>query len=209
MKNYPNKLETVFKIVVLLCIFVICIFLVFLFYTVDKLGSGMTTQVGLVTLPPQAIKDTQKIDVCGQECKSQISQEVSKAMATISGTTKKEIVYQPAPASGQSKITYIPISGSMATISMEWADAPGTDIYIDMAKDYGKVSWVDWEAVLKVASGNGQAFARLYDATHNIGVNGSEVSAKSATSTQAASSGNMSFWAGRNLYRVQYNYNLL
>ncbi len=203
MKNYPKKLEVVFKIVVLLCIVAISVFLVLLYRKVEKLKSGADTSAKTVSSPPQAIKDTQNIDVCGEECKSQISKEVSKAMATISGTTKKETVYQPSPASSQSKITYIPISGSMTTTSMEWADAPGTDIYIDMAKDYGKVSWVDWEAVLKVAYGNGQAFARLYDVTHNIGVNGSEVSAKSATSTQAASSGNMSFWAGRNLYRVQ------
>ena len=196
MKNYPNKLETVFKIVVLLCIFIISVFLFLLYRKVGELGKSP---------PPQAIKDTQQIDVCGEECKSQISQEVAKAIATVSGTSKKEVVYQPAPApaSGQSKITYIPIPGSMTTTSMEWADAPGTDIYIDMAKDYGKVSWVDWEAVLKVDSGNGKAFARLYDVTHKIGVNGSEVSASLAIPAQAASTGNMSFWAGRNLYRVQ------
>lgn len=201
----PDQTEKYFKILVLFCVAVICIFLAFLFRQVDKLQSGMTAKTDLTTSSPQAIEDTRQIDTCGEECKSQISQEVAKAVATVSGTGKKEIVYQPAPtpASGQSKITYIPIAGSMTTTSMEWADAPGTDIYIDMVKDYGKVSWVDWEAVLKVDSGNGQAFARLYDVTHKIGVNGSEVSAKTATPSQAASSGNMSFWAGRNLYRVQ------
>lgn len=203
MEKYPKKLETVFKIVVLTCIVVICIFLAFLFSKVDKLESGVAMETDSATLPSQVTKDTQQTDVCGEQCKSQISQEVARAIATVSGTSNKEVVYQSVPASGQSKITYIPISGSMTTTSMEWADAPGTDIYIDMAKDYGKVSWVDWEAVLKVAYGNGQAFARLYDVTHNIGVNESEVSAKSATPTQAASTGNMSFWAGRNLYRVQ------
>ena len=203
MENHPKKLETVFKIVVLICIVVICVFLAFLYGKVDKLESGVATGTGSAILPPQAIKDSQQVDICGEDCKSQITQEVARAMATVSGTSKKDVVYQSVPVSGQSKITYIPIPGSMTTTSMEWADAPGTDIYIDMAKDYGKVSWVDWEAVLKVDSGNGKAFARLYDVTHKIGVNGSEVSASSATPTQAASTGNMSFWAGRNLYKVQ------
>ncbi len=194
MENYTKKLETVFKIVVLLCIFIVGVFLFLLYRKVSKLGKLPT---------PQAVKDTQNIDVCGEECKSQISKEVSKAIATVSGTTKEEIVYQPAPASGQNKATtYIPFSGPITTTSTGWVDAPGTDVYIDLAGDYGKVSGVAWDAFLKVAHGNGQASARLYDATHGIGVNGSEVSTNSPTSVQV-SSGNMSLWAGRNLYRVQ------
>ena len=97
---------------------------------------------------------------------------------------------------------YIPLGGPITTTSMDWVDATGTDTYIDLINDYGKKTWVSWEANLKIADGNGQAFARLYDATNKIAVNGSEVSVTSSTSTQVIS-GQLSMWAGRNLYRVQ------
>lgn len=141
------------------------------------------------------------VDVCGEECRRLINETVAEAMATLSGTTKTAIPPStPVPAERQT--TYIPLSGPITTTSMDWVDAAGTDVYIDLVNDYGKNTWVSWEAFLKIADGNGQAFARLYDATHGIAVNGSEVSVTKGVSTQVIS-GELKFWAGRNLYRVQ------
>ena len=43
---------------------------------------------------------------------------------------------------------------------------------------------------------------RLYDVTHGIGVQGSEASTQAGVDT-VVESGQVSFWAGRNLIRVQ------
>ena len=173
---------------------VLSVVLSFLFRRVYKIESY------LATLKNETL--IQKVDVCGEDCKSQINDIVSRAVSTISGTTKTIIQKETATEPPSKKTAYIPLSGPITTTSTSWVDAAGTDVYIDLANDYGKSTYVSWEGFLSIANGNGTAYARLYDATHGIGVNGSEISVTSGTSTQVAS-GSLSLWAGRNLYRVQ------
>ena len=54
-----------------------------------------------------------------------------------------------------------------------------------------------------MANANGTAYARLYDVTHNIAVNGSEVKIENKDTSTQVVSGALSFWAGKNQYRVQ------
>lgn len=131
------------------------------------------------------------IDKCGEDCKKQIEEIVLKN--TKPTETVKTV----------SQIAYIPISGSISTTSSTWYDAPGTDFYLDLSKNYSKNATVTWEVSLKVAHGNGTAYARLYDVTHNITVNGSEISLTNNPNLTQVYSQNLSFWAGNNLYRVQ------
>lgn len=173
---------------------VLSVVLLFLFRRVYKIESF------LATLKNETL--IQKVDVCGEDCKSQINDIVSRAVSTISATTKTIIQKETATEPPSKKTAYIPLSGPITTTSTSWVDAAGTDVYIDLANDYGKSTYVSWEGFLSIANGNGTAYARLYDATHGIGVNGSEISVTSGTSTQVAS-GSLSLWAGRNLYRVQ------
>lgn len=98
--------------------------------------------------------------------------------------------------------TYLPITGLITTTSTDWYDAPGTEFYLNTA-DYGTKPYLTWEASLKVAHGNGTAFARLYDVTHGIAVNGSEVLVANKTDLTQSYSGSLNFWANNNLYRVQ------
>jgi len=173
---------------------VLSVVLLFIFRRVYKIESF------LATLKNETL--IQQIDVCGDDCKSQINDIVSKAISTMSGTTKTIIQKEAATEPLSKKTAYIPLSGPITTTSTDWVDAAGTDVYIDLASDYGKSTYVSWEGFLSIANGNGQALARLYDATHGIAVNGSEISTTSGTSTQLTS-GSLSLWAGRNLYRVQ------
>ncbi|MEK7061134.1 MAG: hypothetical protein AAB954_00550 [Patescibacteria group bacterium] len=173
---------------------ILSVVLLFLFRRVYKIESF------LATLKNETL--IQQIDTCGEECKREVNDIVSKAISTVSGTTKTTIQKVVATETPSKKTAYIPLSGPITTTSMAWIDAVGTDTYIDLVNDYGKNTWVSWEANLKIADGNGQAFARLYDATNKIAVNGSEVSVTSGTSIQVIS-GQLNLWAGRNLYRVQ------
>ncbi|MCX6705854.1 MAG: hypothetical protein NTV24_01985 [Candidatus Woesebacteria bacterium] len=173
---------------------ILSVVLLFLFRRVYKIESF------LATLKNETL--IQQIDVCGDDCKSQINDIVSKAISTVSATTKTAVQKETATEAPSKKTAYIPLSGPITTTSTDWVDAAGTDVYIDLANDYGKNTYVSWEGFLAIANGNGQAFARLYDATHGIAVNGSEISTTNGSSTQVAS-GSLSLWAGRNLYRVQ------
>ena len=141
---------------------------------------------------------------CSDDCKKEIEDRISQAISTVSAT--KTIIPTSTAITKtetETKIAYIPLSGPITSTSTGWIDAAGTDIYIDLVNDYGKNAKVSWEAFLKVAYGNGQVFARLYDATHGIGVDGSEISLVGTEASTQVSSGNINLWTGRNLYRVQ------
>lgn len=148
----------------------------------------------------------QYIDQCGDECRTQINKKISESISTISGNTKetvKTVTITPAPVKAKTQTAYIPIAGPINTTSSNWYDAPGTEFYLDYNTDYGKSAYANWDASLKIKDGNGTVFARLYDVTNKIAVNGSEVSISNSGTLSQAISGGLSFWAGNNLYRVQ------
>lgn len=159
--------------------------------------------------PKEIVTQTppQYIDQCGELCKKQIEETLSNSISTISANTKETvtntIVVTPKPVVAKTQFGYIPITGPITTTSTEWYDAPGTEFYLDFNTDYGKSSYANWEVFLKVAHGNGTAYARLYDVTNKIAVNGSEVLIKDKSDLTQVISGGLSFWAGNNLYRVQ------
>lgn len=138
---------------------------------------------------------------CDADCQKLISDQVSKAVATISGTTKTLVINNSSAPKIQD--SYITIPGSGSTINTGWTDVTGTDFSFDVSRDFGPGAKFSWEGFLRVTDGNGQAFARIYDATNGIGVNGSEVSISSSADYQRFVSTNLSFWNGRNVYRVQ------
>jgi len=92
---------------------------------------------------------------------------------------------------------------SFSTTSTSWTEIPDSGVYIDLLNDYGDKATVSWETSLKVAHGNGKSYARLYDNTNKIAVDFSELSTEKNANYQQVSSGNLPFWRGRNLYKVQ------
>lgn len=137
---------------------------------------------------------------CGSECKKEIRKSVSDAIATIAAVPKTIIKTQ---SQKSQQTSYISLDGTVSTTGTSWVDAPGIEVAFDLTKDYSKDALVSWEASLKVAHGNGQAYARLFDVTHGIAVAGSEISTTNNSSYLRVSSGNLGLWAGRNVYRVQ------
>ena len=72
-----------------------------------------------------------------------------------------------------------------------------------MKNDFSQTAYVTFEASLKVADGNGQAFARLFDATHGIAVDGSEISTTNNADFKFVGTNKLNLWNGKNLYKVQ------
>lgn len=201
MKRFLESFDIYLKFFLVISIVVLSVLLFFLFkrvYKVESYLAGFSKE----TKNGETQTLVQNVDICGEECKKEVNDIVSKAISTVSATTKTAVQKETATEPSSKKTVYIPLSGPITTTSTDWVDATGTDVYIDLANDYGKNTYVSWEGFLSIANGNGKAFARLYDATHGIAVNGSEISTTNGTSTQVAS-GSLSLWAGRNLYRVQ------
>jgi hypothetical protein len=139
---------------------------------------------------------------CNDECKKIIQDEVAKAVASasakISAVNEAASVPIPKPLT-----SYISLDGTYSTTSTSWVDVPGAEVSFDLAADYSKGAKVAWEASLKVANANGTAYARIFDSTHGIAVDGSEVKVENKDNYQRVSSGYLNLWSGRNVYKVQ------
>lgn len=136
-------------------------------------------------------------DECGSVCKEEIKRLVSEATATFSAT-RVITTTQASP-----RTDFISLGSTHSTKSTDWATIDDSAVFIDLINDYGKNAKVSWEAALKVAYGNGKAFVRLYDDTNKIAVDYSELVSENNAENKQVSSGNLPFWKGRNLYKVQ------
>lgn len=145
------------------------------------------------TLPwPQTV-----IDRCGEDCQKEIDKRVGQALATGSAKTAAGSV---AKTGSSTKTSTLSVGSTFSTTNTDWTDVPG-NVYVDPA-GYGATRTFYWEGSIKIADGNGEARARLYDATNNIAVNNSEISTSSPSFTTVGSAA-LPFWAGSNLYKVQ------
>lgn len=154
--------------------------------------------------PKELISQTlpQYVDKCGDECKKQIEEIVTKNKTE----TVKTVVNTPVPvitSKPKAQTAYIPIAGPLSSTSKDWYDLAGTEFYLNFNTDYGKSAYANWDASLRVKDGNGTVYARIYDVTNKIAVNGSEISISSKGDLTQVISGALNFWAGNNLYRVQ------
>ena len=208
MNNLPNKL--LYFIVTALVIVVIALsFAVFkLFETTPATVTASPIPVATIFPAPTVTDKVSKIpiDVCGTECKKEIASQVAKAISGIPGTVEtqtiiKEVSTPATPAA--SSTDFISLGSTATTTNTAWENVDDAAVFIDLANDYSANAYVTWEASLKVAHGNGQAFARLWDDTNKIAVAGSEISTVNNADFEQKISGNLPLWRGRNLYKVQ------
>lgn len=193
-----KKFDKLFKFYFLISIIFLSFAVFLLWRRVEKISSSLPS----FSNQEQGV---QNIDICGPDCKKEIQTAISSAIATLSASPKVTTLTTPSPlkTKAPTQTSYIPLSGPVTTTSTDWVDVPGTDTYIDLKNDFGVSASVSWNAFLSVANSNGQAFARLFDVTHGIAIDGSVISTVNNSSLQQVSSGSLNLWAGRNLYRVQ------
>lgn len=149
---------------------------------------------------------------CDETCKAQIEAQIESKLKSVtlpeatptSVPTSTPVVSQATQTTTSSTTkttTYIPFSSSFSTTSTDWVTATGNETYIDLKNNYSSNAYVTFEASIRTNPG-GEIFARLYDSTHGIAVDGSEISTAS-TSSLLVSSGKLNLWSGNNLYKVQ------
>ena len=153
-------------------------------------------------LPTTDNVDTQK-EGCGDQCKKEIESAVARAVVAITPTAIKTPVTTVSRTTVKGGTTYIPMGTTYESTSTDWYTIDDTATYIDLINDYGKTASVSWEASLKVAHGNGQAYVRLWDDTNKIAVDGSVLTTENNSEYKLVTTGVLPFWKGRNLYKVQ------
>ena len=204
MKRFLENLDKYLKYYFLVSIVFLAFGLWLLYQRVDLLSKVLQAKFSDFPQTVHELKEVQlqPIDECGEECQKTIDEEVARAIATISASSQAaKMPSSQAVLKGQT--AYISLSGPFTTTATDWVNLSGVESYIDLEKEYGKGAKVSWEGSLKVAHGNGQAYARLFDVTHGIAVSGSEISTTNNADSKLVTSGNLNLWAGKNLYRVQ------
>ncbi len=159
---------------------------------------------------PVSVSKSSVVDECGASCRAYIDMKMSPAVTSSPTIAVLPTKISPAPTSTPvvatvakvRRVSYITVPGSGgSSLQQSWMDVAGTDFYFD-TKDYPGIKEVVFESTMQLVNGSGMAYARLFDATHGIGVQGSEVQTNSNSST-IVQSGQVGFWSGKNLIRVQ------
>lgn len=151
---------------------------------------------------------------CNEKCRQEIDSKLTQlsdkleelklqltTVPTVVPKIEKEIFVKSVSKPKVKNTFYVDIPGSGSILSYDWADLPTTQFYFDTS-DFPGLKTIYFEANMKLFNGNGLAFVRLYDSTHSIGVQGSEVQTSSQKDT-IVTSGQVSFFAGKNLIKVQ------
>ena len=199
MRKLSKFLREIDPIVHLFFLIAIIILFAGYFFLSRQIGGASKTSSGLKG--PIFSRDEKNSVEVGSSAPSlsEIEKLIADAIATISAVPRTIIK----TVTQQRGSSYITLGSTATTTSTDWVDAEAAEVYIDLENDYGKDAKVSWQASLKVAHGNGQAFVRLYDDTNKIAVIGSELSTTNNADFEQISSANFSFWKGRNLYKVQ------
>lgn len=150
---------------------------------------------------------------CDELCKAQIEAELQSKLNNSylsnspsplpSSSPTAQVVQKSGTSASQTKTTtYIPFSGPFSTTNTDWTNVPGAEAYVDLKNNYNVNAYVTFEASIR-ANGGGEVHARLFDSTHSIAVDGSEVSTTVSGASTLVSSGKLNLWSGNNLYAVQ------
>lgn len=141
----------------------------------------------------------------GQISQEDINKLVADAVSQIEIPQSTETIIEREVSSQTlaSQVSYIPLASQSATTEKDWADVPGSEVTFNLANDYSASAKATFEASLKVAHANGTAYTRLFDDTHKIAVNGSELSVTDSADFIYKISGALSLWSGTNTYKVQ------
>lgn len=201
MDNQRNKFDLIVKLFFLISIILLFSGFFYLYREQRGIASDIRDiQVPSIRMEPFVGGDLEDNNILQ---KDEIERLVAEAIATLSAQPSEKVVEKTTVVTEPTGTTYIPMGATSTTTSTSWVDVDESAVYVDKENDYGKDATVSWEASLKVAHGNGQAFARLYDDTNKIAVDFSEISTTDNVDFMQVSSGNLPFWKGRNLYKVQ------
>ncbi len=205
MKNITAKLQLVVIVLLSVGLFVLGLMTFQLRKDIASLSSSLGTvehavavatlsAAPIATVKPSSVitKNESDVDAAVVSLKEYIDQKIAAIPAP-----------QAAPVTKSQKTSYVSMGTSYSSASTDWITVPDSSVYIDLANDYSLAAYVTWDVSLKVAHGNGTAYARLYDATNNIAVQGSELKVENTATATQVFSGKLELWRGNNLYVVQ------
>lgn len=152
--------------------------------------SEMTGNVGM---------NNQDIDDLKNRISEIENQEKKKEEITVVPTETKTVIQTTTAKTRH--VSYVNVSGGFGQVAYEWTDVPASEFYFDKA-DYPGLKEIKLESNMKLFNGNGMGYVRLFDVTHGVALNGSQVETSSQSDT-VVTSGAITFLSGKSLVKVQ------
>lgn len=199
-----NETRAIWFVLFLSFLFITLSF-VFSEYQIVQIRSALSLQIPVSTGQPLSQSVSQLTsDNCGASCQAYINQAVNQALLPNSASPKASsvpVVVQQQTQTKTTQVTYFPLSGG-STPNTDWTNINSSSFTFNIG-DYGSNPYVIWDANLRVDNGSGTTYARLFDVTHGIAVNGSQIYISATSISTDVVSGSLSFWQGSNNYVVQ------
>lgn len=168
--------------------------------TQDYIIRPAEVKVAPVTIATTSAESSTDFQVLIDQKIRQLREELLKTLQTPTPKPKAQTVAQ-AQAQPQPKEIYINFGNGGSTTATSWTDVSGAEITFDAA-NYPGVKAFYFQANLKSDAPDRQTFARIFDATHSVGVQGSDMSYAGLTS-KLTESGSLTFLSSRLTLRVQ------
>jgi len=161
-----------------------------------------------ITNSEQSINENQTIvskepaGTCVGDCLKTLEASISAVNKKIAEVEKKIPTSTTTQSTG-AKVAYLPIGVSGASTSLTDFETitSGQEIYLDPV-DFPGYKNMRLQAYIKVLSGNGKTFARLYNPTDGLAILDSEISTTNENFT-LVESGTFRLPSGKKLYKIQ------
>ena len=136
---------------------------------------------------------------CGTECVKRID-DLEREVEYLKSSLVPAAQSTTTTASVGAKEVYVPL-GSGSSQSRDWEDVPGMAAYIDSSA-YSNMNYIQFEGSLRIPSGVGRVYARVYNKTDGNFVWSSEVTTETDTA-YIFQSEHMALASGNKLYQIQ------
>ncbi len=146
-------------------------------------------------------KESSESATCPFACSFEIDKLVGQAISKITPVASQNEKIPVLPVGKSSISEYSIFIGSGSVKTQEWSDVAGLIVEIDSTK-YKSVKTVKFEASLRIPSGVGRVFARLYNKTDQHPVWFSEINSDSSASVFLQSE-EITLDSGKKSYVVQ------
>lgn len=194
-----EKFFRIFLVILGILVIINLIFLDLNFFKEDRkeITKGLSADSLSVSDQSQSVSTEEKEDKdlsCPVSCLEKIAEATGAAVLP----TPKTIIQQSSQSSV--KEFYIPL-GSGSSSSTTWEGINNAEAYFD-PKNYGKIQSMIFEASMRIPTGNGKVYARLYNVDDQNGLIETEIWTEGSGGIRVESS-SFNLPSARRLYRVQ------
>ena len=192
-----EKFLRIFLVILGILVIINLIFLDLNFFKEDKREAIKSLSIDSLSVSDR-VQPAEEKEGKDLSCPAPCLEKIAEATGSAVLPTPKTII-QTIPQSSVKEF-YIPL-GSGSSSSTTWENIQNAEAYFD-PKNYGKIQSIIFEASMRVPTGNGKVYARLYNVDGQTGLIETEIWTEGSSGVRVESL-SFNLPSTRQLYRVQ------